>query len=814
MVTRLLATRNESEETQTQFCLAETMESHFGLGFARNERDAKSFAGDHLGRYRVEGELGVGNMGLVLAGYDPELKRRVALKVLLERSVSGRERLAREAQVLAQLTHPNIVAIYDVGRFHDEVFLAMELLHGRDLAGWLAGGFRTTAEILRVFEKIAAGIIAAHEAGIVHRDLKPSNFFVETSDRVCVADFGLATSNASAREGVVGTPAYMSPEQLEGLSATELSDQFSFCVALYEALCGRRPFSGATTLELRAAMREGNVVFARTPRGLPKWLREVLCKGLSEDPSQRFESMQLLLDAMRRARARHRTLRVGSISGAVAGVLALVVFAGTMTFQAKRIAAQRDRANLEAERANRESELARRTSEFMLDLFRVSDPGQARGNTVTAREILDQGAEKIGELADQPVLQAQLMQTMGSVYTNLGLHEQAEPLLKQSLAQMRGMLGDEHSSTLKGLDNLGTLYQRQGRYDEAEPLCSESLRLRKRLLGADHLETLTPMTCLATLYLAQARNAEAEPLFAAVLAVRQRELGQHAPKTLAAMNNLAIVYRVQGRYAEAEKLLLAAISVKTTTLGADHPSTLASTVTLGVLLKSLGRYDEAEVLLVDNIARCERVFGADHPRTLNAMTTLALNYALQERHDEAMTLGRETLASQKRVLGPDHHDTLATMHNLAQTLGGQKRYDEAATLFIELLATKKRLLGVDHPRVATTMAGLADVYSQQERLGEAETLARQSLAIRSRVLGQAHPSTALSQHRLANLLREQGDYKEAHLHYEKAQTGLLESHGPGLHVNTNLEHWALLLREMGEEEQALALEARITRIAR
>src|SRR6185503_5153712 len=215
--------------------------------------------GETVGRYVVLECIGSGSMGIVYTGQDPDLGRRVALKVLRSDSAGGssggaRRRMLREAQAMARLSHPNVVTIYDVGMHGDEVFLAMELIDGGTLREWLRRARRSWREIVAVFRRAAEGLAAAHAVGLVHRDFKPDNVLVGNDGRVCVTDFGLARPSAAAsaerlaepppqgidsmtRTGaIVGTPAYMAPEQIEGGAADERSDLFAFCVAFYEAL--------------------------------------------------------------------------------------------------------------------------------------------------------------------------------------------------------------------------------------------------------------------------------------------------------------------------------------------------------------------------------------------------------------------------------------------------------------------------------------------------------------------------------------------------------------------------------------------------
>jgi tRNA A-37 threonylcarbamoyl transferase component Bud32 len=334
---------------------------------ADTEVDAEALdPGARVGRYVVERRIGRGAMGTVYAANDPDLNRRVAVKLLRAGALSDaarqrtRARLLREAQAMARLSHPEVITVYDVGAFGHQLFVAMEYVEGETLRRWCAAQPRGSAEILAVYERAGRGLAAAHEAGLVHRDFKPDNVLVGRDGRVRVTDFGLARSvdrhdRAAAphpgdvrsseaivltttltRTGtLVGTPAYMAPEQLRGGAADARSDVFSFCVALYEALYGERPFAGSTVLVLQAAIEQGAVRAAPLLTRIPTRIRTVLLRGLRAAPDERWVSMSALLDALRRASTAPRQYR--PTVAAVAGGLVLLVAIGMAARSAPRV---------------------------------------------------------------------------------------------------------------------------------------------------------------------------------------------------------------------------------------------------------------------------------------------------------------------------------------------------------------------------------------------------------------------------------------------------------------------------------------------
>ena len=338
--------------------------------------------GATIGRYVVLGLLGRGGMGEVYAAYDPELDRKIAVKLLRARGAAGqsdadgRTRLLREAQAIARLSHPNVVVVYDVGTFRESVFIAMEFVEGHTLGYWLQAAPRRWREVLEVYLAAGRGLAAAHAAGLVHRDFKPENVMITKGGQVRVMDFGLARDqntedgpspasqlalevaaraaaladtfgpdvdpDATAKLGaggtvnqavpagsggylrlkltqtgaMLGTPAYMAPEQFAGTGGEARADQFSFCVALYEGIYGRRPFAGDTALALMANVVAGAVTDPPPDARVPAWIRKILLRGLSHEPRQRFASMTELLAALGHDPAARRRRALSAIAAA------------------------------------------------------------------------------------------------------------------------------------------------------------------------------------------------------------------------------------------------------------------------------------------------------------------------------------------------------------------------------------------------------------------------------------------------------------------------------------------------------------------
>jgi predicted Ser/Thr protein kinase len=285
---------------------------------------APELAGRNIDRYQVERALGAGGMAIVYLAEDTQLHRKVALKVPRVHAGDGQARMLAEARAMARLAHPNVVAVYEAGTFDAHVFVAMEFVDGITLAAWMRQRERTWREVLEVLRDAGRGLAAAHAAGLVHRDFKPENVLIDRDGRVRVSDFGLAHAlETSSEASPGGTPSYMAPEQLDGATGDVRSDQFSFCVTLYEALYGHRVVSSTATTIANA---HAFAAAPEPPRGgaVPAWLRRVLERGLARDPALRFTSMEELLGELAPPRRSRAVLATVAALGVAALALAFV----------------------------------------------------------------------------------------------------------------------------------------------------------------------------------------------------------------------------------------------------------------------------------------------------------------------------------------------------------------------------------------------------------------------------------------------------------------------------------------------------------
>ena len=696
-------------------------------------------AGRELGPYRVLSPLGVGGMGEVYRAHDSKLGRDVAIKTVPAEFARDSARLARfrrEARALAALNHPNIAAIYGLEEAGGCECLVLELVEGETLRGPLP-----IATALDRADQVAAALEAAHEKGIVHRDLKPANVKVTLKGRVKVLDFGLAKAIQGSEPGpdlsqstsagahtmaghIVGTPGYMSPEQADwGRDIDTRTDVYSLGVVLYELLSGFLPSDSSElkkhpeefvrrlhqddpplpSAKLSTNRETGSCSAAARGISLTQLiallrgdLDWIALKSLERDRERRYATpLALATDLENFLENRPVTARPASLpyrirkymrrhSAGIAVVAAatalLIAFAMTQAIQLRRVTRERDRAD--------------RISAFMTSMFRLSNPSEARGNAVSAREILDRSAKEIdASLNSDPELQAKMMYTMALTYRGLGLYPRAQLLQERAFAIQRRYLGDGHRDTLSSMNNLAGILRDEGRDQEAENISRAALGTSRRVLGQRDPDTLRLMVTLGGALYQQGHYAEAETLFRESFETQRVVLGPEHPDTLGSMNDLAAAYYQEARYPEAEQLDRESLQIRRRVLGQDHPNTLASMMNLANALNQQGHFPEAEAISREALNIQRQVLGPEHPDTLLARSVLATSLNGKGDYAGAEKLRRETLEIQRRVLGPAHPETLLNLGALALDLSHEQRHRDAETLFreeIEIAASSKR----------------------------------------------------------------------------------------------------------------------------
>ena len=729
---------------------------------------------ERIGPFKILQVLGEGGMGIVYeAEQTSPVRRRVALKVI-KAGMDTKEVVARfeaERQALAVMDHPNIAKVLDAGATDTgRPYFVMELVHGVQLTQYCDAEYLPVRDRLELFVSVCQAIQHAHQKGVIHRDLKPSNVLVTERDGAPtpqVIDFGVAKAvgyRLTERTLVttygtaIGTPAYMSPEQAEmsQLDVDTRTDIYSLGVMLYELLVGRLPLDpsemGMPAFIAKLVLRDSEQLtpsagfdkmgqeiqlIAKLRRVDPTKLRRelrgdldwIVMKAMEKDRKRRYETANgFALDILRHLRdepvlacppsAKYRLskfVRRNKVGVTAGALVAASLVVGLALASAGMVQARRAQAE-----AAREAEAARQVSDFLVRLFEVSNPSEALGNSITAREILDLGAAQIrDELTDQPVVQARLMGTMGHVYRALGLFAEGRPLLEQALALRERALGPDHPDVARSLKELANLHRSVGNFDDAEPLLVRALAIEEAAYGPVHADVAETVAGLATLHWEQAQYGKAQPLFERSAAINEEIFGPMHQEVARSLSNLGGMLLSQRKLDEAEPPLRRALTIREKVLDPNHPDLAGSLNNLGALYWLQGKYAAAEPLY----QRTREIF--------------------------------------EQTLGPEHLSTASILNNLGELNWALERYDQAEALLLRALATKEAILVPDHPSIANTLNALGDVQRDQGRYAEAEAKYRRALGIRERVLGPTAAEVAETLDDYATLLRKMGRIAEA-----------------------------------------------------
>jgi serine/threonine protein kinase/Tfp pilus assembly protein PilF len=556
--------------------------------------------------------------------------------------------------------------------------------------------------------------------------------------------------------------------------------------AMLQKICQQEPQRPSTKLKsLGASAKDSAERRKEAPESLERHLRGdldwITIKALEKDRSRRYGSasdlagdlQRYLLDepvsagppsVSYRAHKFIRRHRFGVGVAAVAVVL-LVGFAATMTVQARRIAKERDRAN--------------RIADFMTQMFAVSDPSEALGNAITARTILDTASNEVkAGLAKDPEVQSELMFTMARTYASLGLYPVAYNLSSAALENRRRLLGPADRKTLQSMTQVAWILDRQGHDDEAEKLIRQTIAEATRALGPEDPVTLEAMDRLGGILERLGRFGEQEKLDRQLVETSRRRFGPEDPHTLRAMVSLADALSFQTRYAEAEGIYRQALGIEQAVLGPEHPQTLGTMHNLANRIQEQGRYAEAESLYRQTLAIEQRVLGPEHPDTADTMTTLANTFYYQGNTVEAEKWYRAALAILQKALGPDNPSTTRSMEGLANALAANGHYAEAEKSERQVLDIRKSKLGPDHTDTLLSEYNVGDILYQEGNLPEAEKILREALDAQSRVLGAENADTLASRAELARILIREGKYLEAEEMARQAFDAQLRILGP------------------------------------
>ena len=813
-----------------------------------------------LGRYSLLRRLGEGGMGIVYSAYDEELDRRVAIKLMRVRGGEGgtaAQRMLQEARAMAMLSHPNVVHVYDVRVVDGQVFLAMEYVAGQTLREWLREGVaRGWAEALAVYLQAGQGLAAAHAAGLIHRDFKPDNVLVGADGRVRVVDFGLAArsdgqveprltpeesearANEMHRSGSVrtfrsgevhltaagtllGTPAYMSPEQHLRMPADPRSDQFSFCVGLYEGIFGERPFAGGSAAEIRVSVLAGRVREPPSGRKVPAWLRKAVVRGLSVSPDDRFPTMDALLAALAADPGRTRQRRFAGIGVAV---LAAAAFAGLERRQVAPVCRAHEHAldgvwdetrGQAVERALRATGLAyardtwprvqeqldtyaagwrdahreaceatnvhHTQSAALLDV-RMACLNQRRADLRAAVGVLAEADAQVAERAVQVVV------GLGSPASCVGVGDEAlvdgpaVVAVRESLSRVRAE--EQAGRWVRGRE-LAQAAVAAAEVTGVGAVRAEALLHRGRLEGAAGDYATAEGTLVAAYTLAEAVGHAAVKAEAATRLVRL--IGDHRGRDGEAMlwsrlaeavlvglgnpsgieaelrQNLGIVHNRFGRYDEALVALQRAID-----LDAAEDRIAAYHRFVGNVHYRRGRYREAQAEWQLAVELGSAALGPEHPDVAKSITNLGEALRVQGQTTAAREAFRRAISIWEGAFGRDSALLAAPLNGLGTLALLDGDYAGAVAAFERVRGLLERSSGPGHPDVGAVTANVGEALLRKGELAESRRYSLRALEILEKALGSEHDSLADALSNLARSYVLEGMFAEGEQHYARA----------------------------------------------
>ena len=795
-----------------------------------------------IGKYRILRLLGSGGLGVVYLGYDPELDRRVAIKLLrpdrkgTSDSTTAKVRLLREAQAAAKLSHPNVAHVYEVGEHKEQVYLAMEFVEGKTLRKWIEAEPRPWREIVGTFSQAGTGLAAAHDAGLVHRDFKPDNVLVSDQGRAFVVDFGLATAAVSIDEletardfdatepdealhataltstgALVGTPAYMAPEQFSGAPIDARSDQFSFCVALWEALYGQRPFGGKTVEAVARSVRDGDVRVPEHTRGVPGWVRDAVRRGLAVDPDERHPSMEVLLILLS-GKTRAARVRVATVSSLALSLAAAVGWS--------EVADARRRADCEAEAASISDVWNTEARAAITDALVATEVTYAAETAARVGDALDKYGAGWSRVREQACLAAR--DDDASTRRLAEASEHCLEIRRDSLRQYLEIVSEADASMVQRAVGASQALPPVSQCEDTGWLLTQE-RTPDDERTRDAVRELEPRLTQAWSFENAGRFDEAFETVAALAPAA--EATGYMPFIAEVQTQLGTVQARRGHPKESraalERGFYAALESGDDLSAAEAATELVWTVgyelreydrslewadVAASLLERLGEPDGVQMAALLDTAGCVRdimgdptgsaqdlvralkmrlrAFGPEHQLVAVALGNLGLAHYSLGNMDAALEYREHALGILERNLGSDHPFTAEALNGVSVMQLEQGNFDQALAGFRRALRIRQTSLGPDHPHTAQAKANVANVLQELGRLDEAYEMQRQVLSTYEIAYGNDDPQMSSGLLNLGSVEIDLGKFADATAHLQRTLK-IREAHyppgHPGLH---------------------------------
>jgi len=782
-----------------------------------------SQVGQCIGGYRLRKLIAHGGMGSVYEADQEQPHRTVALK-LLRHGLGGPDserRFRHEVDILGRLRDPSIAHIYEAGidSRSGDLFFAMELVDGVSITRYSSEQALDARARLELMAEVADGVHYAHQHGIIHRDLKPDNILVDRAGRVKILDFGIArmtdvdlnaTTQRTQSGQLLGTIAYMSPEQVQGdPEAIDIrSDVYSLGVILHLLLTGKLPLDlGHKSLPeiLRVILEVEPEPPGQSRREFKGDIDTIVLTALAKQPAKRYASAsefaadlrRYLNDEMIAARPatsmyllrkfarRNRALVISAL------LLLLLLFAALAGISHGLLRATRER-----DKARAAGDAARGINSQMHFLLASVEP-ERLGGDAAVRSVLDNWAEQIeNSVPDQPEVRAALFDSLGWTYYNLELYEQAAPYLRLAVElyeQTQGPGSGDSRTALKARDRLAQILIYAGEPEEAQAVCVPALSRARELLGPGDPLTLTLLSTHAMLLQTRGQLVPAVNEFAEAvrglerLSASEREIDLLLPTV---RHNYALALSDAGRFDEALQEYRTAYARLVELRGPGHPRTLDTATNLAALLDDLNRFQEAADLYRSLLEHGGRLWGAAHPRTLGVSRRRSAMLLRLGQLDQAAELAQRGVDLALEALGPDAPETLQCQNALNVSLLQSGQFERAEPSCRAVLSGLRKSLEPDDPRLDTAMGNLSAALAGQEKYAEAEQLSRAVLDRSLREFGREDPRTLRNLNNHARLLQDTNRHEQA-LELLREVLDIAERIQPGLPQNDQIFRYSL-----------------------
>jgi eukaryotic-like serine/threonine-protein kinase len=819
-------------------------------GFAESEHGA----GERVGPYRIVRTIGTGGMGIVYLAEraDQQFEQQVAIKLVRQRLLDPEveRRLVAERQILANLDHPNIARLFDGGTMPDGTpYLVMEYIDGVPIDRYCDQNRLGIHARLQLIRTVCSAIHYAHQTLVVHRDIKPSNILVTADGVPKLLDFGIArildasgdsTAGITRDGAVILTPENAAPEQVRGEAITTATDTYALGVLMYRLLTGCPPYqvsmnrpaeipaiicdveplppsqkvrrlasplpSGNTPPDARQVLNARGMSAERLARRLRGDLDNIVLMALRKDPKRRYRTVNEFAGDIERHLSSHPVLarpdtwhyrssrflrrHVAAVSATASLCLLLIMFAISTGIQNRKIAEQRD--------------TAMEISAFLEDIFREPDPGNARGASITAREILEKGANQItNQLGDRPAIQATLMSTIGRVYYNLGEYDNSAELLQESLRIRRDVLNDQEGGVAVTKSELAVTLMEKAEYDESLRLLTEAIDENRKRKGAGSADLANNYFHLAEVYQLSGESEQAERYARDSIDMFTALGTQYAKDIAEAKNLLARVLQRSNKLDEAELLLSEAIELVKTHSGSDDPLLAYYSQNYAVLLQTKGELDRAEETYYEAIAITRKILGDEHSLLGGSLVMLGRLLHSREEYAEAEIAFRDALRVHRKARGDTHPFVGYDKVSLGMLLHDMGRLEEAEQQIREALGIYEESLGGEHQYIASALTALCAVLNDAGRAEEGRPLIERALAIRSKDYNARHPLLASTQNVAGRNLAVLGDFAAAEPLLVDSLEILKEQDGPDSQRVRRARGW---LRDMyvasGQQKKA------------